>query len=190
MARAVLTSQFWGTASNIKRAGGRLIAAAVLFIILGIFAIAEPAIVWFALATLIGWLLILAGVAHLSLVSGGSRGIWQLILGTIYIIGGLFPLTHPLLELGAITQLLSVIIFVEGTLDLTAYFRTRNESGSVWLLVNGLITLLLGGLISIHWPWISAAAIGTLVGLNLLTTGSSRLMLGIAARKPATLVAE
>ena len=190
MARAVSTSQFWGTASNIEKAGGRLIAVAVLFIILGIFAIAEPAIARFALATLLGWLLILAGVAHLSLVSGGSRGIWQLILGMIYIIGGVFPLAHSRLGLGSITQLLSVIIFVEGTLDFVAYFRTRNESGSVWLLVNGLITLLLGGLISIQWPWNSPAAIGALVGLNLLTTGSSRLMLGIAARKPATLVAE
>ena len=189
MARTVSTSQFWGTATNVKKAGGRPIAVAVLFIILGIFAIAEPAIARFGLATLLGWLLIIAGVGHLSVVSGGSRGIWQLILGTIYVVGGVFPLTHPLLGLSAITLLLSVVIFVEGTLDLTAYFRTRNESGSVWLLVNGLITLMLGGLISIHLPWNSAWAIGALLGLNLLTTGFSRLMLGIAARSPATTVA-
>jgi hypothetical protein len=48
---------------------------------------------------------------------------------------------------------------------------------------------MLGGLIPIQWSWNSAWAIGTLVGLNLLTTGFSRLMLGIAARKPATGVA-
>ena len=189
MARAVSISQFRGTASNIKKAGRRLIAVAVLFIILGIFAIAEPAIARFGLPTLLGWLLVFAGVGHLSLVSGESRGIWQLILGTIYVIGGVFPLTHPLLGLGPITLLLSVVIFVEGTLDLTAYFRTRNESGSVWLLVNGLITLMLGGLISIHLPRSSTGAIAALLGLNLLTTGISRLMLGIAARSPETRVA-
>ena len=135
-----------------------------------------------------GWLLVFAGVGHLSLVSRDSRGIWQLILGTIYVIGGIFPLTHPLLGVGAITLLLSIVIFVEGTLDLTAYF-TRNECGSVWLLVNGLITLMLGGLISIHLPWNSTGAIGAMLGLNMLTTGISRLMLGITARSPATRVA-
>src|ERR1700761_646556 len=111
MGRAISASQFGGTASNIKKAGGKLIAIAVLFVILGIFAIAEPAIARFGLATLLGWLLIIAGVGHLSLVSG-SRGIWQLILGTIYVIGGVFPLTHPLLGLGAITLHLSAVIFV------------------------------------------------------------------------------
>jgi len=189
MARAVSPSQFWGTASNIKKAGRRLIAVAVLFIILGIFAIAEPTIARFGLPTLLGWLLVFAGVGHLSLVSGESRGIWQLILGTIYVIGGIFPLTHPLLGVGAITLLLSIVIFVEGTLDLTAYFRTRNECGSVWLLVNGLITLMLGGLISIHLPWNSTGAIGAMLGLNMLTTGISRLMLGITARSPDNRVA-
>ena len=189
MARAISTSQFRGTASNIKKASRRLIAVAVLFVILGIFAIAEPAIARIGLPTLLGCLLVFAGVGHLSLVSGESRGIWQLILGAIYVIGGVFSVTHPLLGLGAITLLLSIVIFVEGTLYLTAYFRTRNESGSVWLLVNGLITLMLGGLISIHLPWNSTGAIGAMLGLNLLTTGLSRLMLGITARSPATGVA-
>jgi uncharacterized membrane protein HdeD (DUF308 family) len=48
--------------------------------------------------------------------------------------------------------------------------------------VNALITLLLGGLIWFHWPSSSVWAIGTLVGVNLLMTGISRLMIGIAAR--------
>ena len=51
------------------------------------------------------------------------------------------------------------------------------------MLVNGLITLLLGGLIWFHWPSSSVWAIGTLLGVNLLMTGISRLMLGLAARK-------
>jgi uncharacterized membrane protein HdeD (DUF308 family) len=63
------------------------------------------------------------------------------------------------------------------------YFLRRGEGGSGWLLVNALITLLLGGLIWFHWPSSSVWAIGTLVGVNLLMTGISRLMVGLAARK-------
>jgi uncharacterized membrane protein HdeD (DUF308 family) len=68
-------------------------------------------------------------------------------------------------------------------LEFVAYFRLRSEGGSVWLLINGLVTLALGGLIWFHWPSSSVWAIGTLVGVNLLMTGISRLMLGLAARK-------
>jgi uncharacterized membrane protein HdeD (DUF308 family) len=47
-----------------------------------------------------------------------------------------------------------------------------------------LITLVLGGLIWLQWPSSSVWAIGTLVGVNLITTGVSRLMLGKAMVRP------
>jgi uncharacterized membrane protein HdeD (DUF308 family) len=93
---------------------------------------------------------------------------------------------HPLLGLGSLTLLLGIIILVAAVFELVAYFRVRGEAGSGWLLMNGLITLLLGGLIYLHWPSSSVWAIGTLVGVNLLMTGVSRLMLGLAARKLVT----
>ena len=192
MATANPTEGLRGPATIIKKASGWFIAVAVAFIILGIFAIAEPAIAGLAVAILVGWLLILAGVAHLSTAfSGGGAGrvIWQVILGIIYVIGGVYFLTHPLLGLGTLTLLLAVIILAEAALEFVAYFGARRESGSVWLLINGLITLLLGGLIWVHWPSSSVWAIGTLVGVNLLMTGFSRLMLGMAARKLASQVA-
>jgi uncharacterized membrane protein HdeD (DUF308 family) len=55
--------------------------------------------------------------------------------------------------------------------------------------VNALITLLLGGLIWFHWPSSSVWAIGILVGVNLLMTGFSRLMFGLAARNLVNRVA-
>jgi len=64
-----------------------------------------------------------------------------------------------------------------------SYFLTH-----VFMAVNTL-TLLLGGLILFHWPTSSVWAIGTLVGINPLMTGISRLMFGLAARKLATRLA-
>jgi len=169
-----------------KRVGAWLIAVAVVFIILGMIAIVEPGIAGLAVAILVGWLLIFGGVTHLitSFRNGGAgRVIWQVILAIIYILGGVYFLTHPLLGLGTLTLLLAGIILAEGLLEFVAYFRRRPAGGSGWLLMNALITLLLGGLIWFHWPSSSVWAIGTLVGVNLLMTGISRLMLGLAARK-------
>jgi uncharacterized membrane protein HdeD (DUF308 family) len=159
---------------------------AVVFILLGMMAIIEPGVAGLAVTILVGWLLIFGGGAHLvAAFSGGGAGrvIWQVLIGIVYILGGVYSLTHPLLALGTLTLLLGVIILTEGVFEVISYFRMRGEGGSGWLLVNALITLLLGGLIWFHWPSSSVWAIGILVGVNLLMTGISRLMFGLAARK-------
>ena len=175
-----------GPAETAKKVTGWFIVVSVLFIILGIFAIAEPMVAAVAVVLLVGWLLIFGGVAHLvSAFGGGGAGrvIWQVLIGIVYLIGGFYFLTHTLMGVGTLTLLLSGIILAEGVLEIIAYFRTRSSGGSGWMLINGLITLLLGGLIWFHWPSSSVWAIGTLLGVNLLMTGFSRLMLGMAARR-------
>jgi uncharacterized membrane protein HdeD (DUF308 family) len=192
MATANSTVGLRGPGTIIKKASGWLIGMAVVFILLGMLAIIEPGIAGLAVTILVGWLLILGGVAHLIAAFGGGgagRVIWQVLIGTLYILGGVYFLAHPLLALGTLTLLLAVIILMEAAFEIIAYFRTRGQGGSGWLLVNALITLLLGGLIWFHWPSSSVWAIGTLVGVNLLMTGISRLMFGLAARKLVSQVA-
>jgi uncharacterized membrane protein HdeD (DUF308 family) len=173
----------------INKAGGWFIAIAVVFILLGVISIMEPVVAGLAVAILVGWVLIMGGLAHLLATFdgvGAGQSIWQGSLGIIYIVGGIYFLKHPFLGLGTLTLLLAGIILAEALLRFIAYFQTRSEGGSKWMLVNSLITLLLGGLIWVHWPSSSAWAIGTLVGLNLLMTGFARLMLGLAARRLAS----
>jgi len=192
VATANPTEGLRGAGKIVKKASGWFIGMAVMFILLGILAIVEPGVAGLAITILVGWLLIFGGAAHLvAAFSGGGAGrvIWQVLIGIVYIVGGFYFLTHPLLGLGSLTLLLAVIILMEAVFELIAYFRSRSESGSGWLLVNALITLLLGGLIWFHWPSSSVWAIGTLVGVNLLMTGISRLMLGLAARKLVNRVA-
>jgi uncharacterized membrane protein HdeD (DUF308 family) len=186
MATANPTEGLHEAGTIIKKASGWFIAMAVVFILLGMMAIIEPGIAGLAVTILVGWVLIFGGGAHLvAAFSGGGAGrvIWQILIGIVYIVGGLYFLTHPLLGLGTLTLLLAVIILMEAVFEIIAYFRTRGQEGSGWLLVNALITLLLGGLIWFHWPSSSVWAIGILVGVNLLMTGFSRLMFGLAARK-------
>jgi uncharacterized membrane protein HdeD (DUF308 family) len=186
MATANPTEGLRGTGTIIKRASGWFIVMAVVFVLLGMMAIIEPGVAGVAITILVGWLLIFGGVAHVAAVfSGGGAGrvIWQVLIGIVYILGGVYFLTHPLLALGTLTLLLAVIILAEAVFEVIAYFKARGEGGSGWLLVNALITLLLGGLIWLQWPSSSVWAIGTLVGVNLLMTGISRLMFGLAARK-------
>jgi len=191
MATSNATEGLRGPGELVKKATGWFIAIGVLFIVLGIFAIAEPFAAGLGVTLLVGWLLVIGAVAHFiaAFKGGGAKHvILQLLVGIVYLIGGLYFLTHTIMGVGTLTLLLSGVILAEGVLEILAYFRLRNMHAAPWLLINGVVTLLLGGLIWFHWPSSSVWAIGTLVGVNLLMTGISRLMLGLAARKLASAV--
>jgi uncharacterized membrane protein HdeD (DUF308 family) len=172
----------------IKKAGWWLTVMGIVFVILGMMAIVEPTVAGLAVAILVGWLLVFGGVAHAVEAFGGGgagRVVWQLLLAVVYVIGGGYFLTHPLLGLGTLTLFLASILLAEAVLEAVAYFMSRGQGGSGWRLVNAVVTLLLGGLIWMNWPSSSVWAIGTLVGVNLIMTGFSRLMLGTVARRVA-----
>ena len=176
---------FAGTSRTARKITGWYIGFAVLFIILGIISIAEPMMAALAVALLVGWLLIFGGGAHLvSAFSGGAQPgdlagtDWNCVPRRRILLPD-----PPPLSVGTLTLVLAGIILAEGVFEIIAYFKTRSSGASVWLLINGLITLLLGGLIWFHWPSSSVWAIGTLLGVNLLMTGITRLMFGLAARK-------
>jgi uncharacterized membrane protein HdeD (DUF308 family) len=186
MSASNVTEGLGGPGALVKKATGWFIAIAVLFILLGIFAIAEPWTAGLGVTLLVGWLLVIGAVAHFiaAFKGGGAKHvILQLVVGLVYLIGGLYFLTHTIMGVSTLTLLVSGVILVEGVLEIVAYFRLKSMHGASWMLINGIVTLLLGGLIWFHWPSSSVWAIGTLVGVNLLMTGISRLMVGLAARK-------
>jgi len=168
-----------------KRVTTWSILAAVLFIVLGLFAIIEPATAVVGIAWLLGWLLIFGGIAHLIETfrgGGAKRVLFQILSAIVFGLGGIYILTHPLLAIGTLTALLAIVIFAAGIFDIITYFRLQRERQSGWMLFNGIVALLLGGLIWAQWPSSSAWAIGTLVGVNLLVTGITRLIFGVTGR--------
>jgi uncharacterized membrane protein HdeD (DUF308 family) len=159
---------------------------AILFIIVGLIAIGEPMVAGLAVALLVGWALILASIAHLfgAFTAGGfGHAVWQVLIAIAYFIGGMCFVTHPLLGLGTLTLFLAIVLFVEVVFELVVYTQTRHLPGAGWRLMNAIVTAILGLLIWAGWPSTSVWAIGTLVGVNFLMTGFSRLMFGVAVRR-------
>jgi len=182
-----MTTESQGAALKAaKRFTGWNLVAAVLFIVLGLFAVLEPMMAGLGIALLVGWLFIFGGVAHLVAAfqgGGAARVFFQVLAAIVFVLGGLYLLMNPLLALGTLTLFVAAVILAVGVCEIISYFRRRAEAGSGWLLLNGIVALLLGGLIWFHWPSSSVWAIGTLVGINLWMTGIARLMFGFAARR-------
>ena len=158
---------------------------AILLIVVGFFALALPFEAGIAIAIVVAALVIVAGVAHLAAaLAARSTGafFWRLLVGCAYLIAGVYLLVNPKLSLVSLTLALAVLFFVEGVFHLVTYFQLRSAPGSGWLLFDGIVTLILAVMIWRSWPASAVWALGTIVGINLLMSGFTRLMYSRALR--------
>jgi uncharacterized membrane protein HdeD (DUF308 family) len=157
-----------------------------LLIIFGMLAIASPFLAAVAVNGLIAWLIVFSGIVHIVLAfhsHGAGSMIWKLLVGLAYICFGAYLILHPVIGVATLTLLLASLFLIEGILNIILFFKMRSLRGSSWMLVDGIITLLLGLMIYIQWPSSTAWAIGILVGVSMIMSGISRVMLTLAVRK-------
>ena len=81
------------------------------------------------------------------------------------------------------TFALIFFLVAQGLITIFAYFRTRRVGASGWVLFDGIVTLILGLMIWRHWPNGSLGVIGLLIGINMVITGTTRLMLSLTVRR-------
>jgi len=174
----------------VRQASTLSILWGVSLIILGMLAVGSPFLAAVAVNTFIAWLLALAGVVHLTVAfhtrEAGSL-IWRVLVGLAYLFFGVYLIMRPALGVASLTLVLASLFLVEGILNIALFFQVRSIpiQGSAWLLIDGIITLLLGLMIYMQWPSSSAWAIGTLVGVSMIVSGVTRVMLSFAVRKVA-----
>ncbi len=175
----------------VRHASTLSILWGVLLIVFGMVAIGSPFLAAVAVNALVAWLIVLAGVVHLMLafrVHGAGSMIWKVLVGIAYLCFGGYLLFHPVLGVASLTLLLASLFLIEGVLNIVLYVKMRPIHGSNWLLIDGIITLLLGLMIYMQWPSSSAWAIGTLVGISMIFSGVARVMMSLAVRKAADTV--
>ena len=172
-------------AAQARHFTGWSIVISILMILAGVLAIGLPLAAGIAVNIVVAWLLVFAGVVHLAFawhLRGVGGVIWQVLLGVLYVGIGAYLLAHPVTGLVALTLALAIYLFLEGVLEGILSFQIRPARGWEWLLLDGIVTLILGAMIWATWPVSTEWAIGTLVGISMIFSGSTRLMLSMAAR--------
>ncbi len=172
-------------ATFVRKTVGWSIGLSVLMIVAGVLAIASPLAAGIAVNVLVAWLLVFSGCAHLVFAwyTRTGRGfLWELLVGILYILTGGYLLVHPLAGLASLTIALAIYLFLEAVLEFILGFMLRPLPGTGWLLFDGIVTLILAVMIWRTWPTSAPWIIGTLVGISMLFSGTSRLVLSLAAR--------
>ena len=154
-------------AEQIRHASLSLNVAGATALVLGLMAIAVPAIASVTTTIFVGWILVASGVTiAIHAISHGSltRGLEALIA----LVAGLYVLVFPLSGTVTLTFVLAVWFFASGILSL-AYARQWSGIHAVWIhALGGVVSVILGFLIAASLPSSAAWVIGLLVGINLV----------------------
>ncbi len=181
-----MTDQSTSTTGILKQLAGASIGWAVVMIVLGCLALCLPLATGVGVSVAIAWIVVLGGFAHIAsafAARGAGSFIWRILVGVVYVLGGLYLAFNPGLALASFTLAMAIMFFVEGVTEILLFFQFRTLPGSGWVLFDGIITLFLAYLIWRPWPASSVWAIGTILGVNLIMSGFTRLMYSVAARK-------
>ncbi len=177
-----MTSSFWNPKSGTLRAF--TLFEGVLMLVLGVLALVFPfmASVWVttvvALAFLVGG--IVGWINNLMRAKQLSRWLtfWRLVVSTVFVVAGVSMIQQlgngpagVVLPVASLSLAIGIVFLVEGAVASVVSLAHREISGWGWGLLNGLITLILGGLI-LSLPAASLLSVlGILVGISFLFSG-------------------
>jgi uncharacterized membrane protein HdeD (DUF308 family) len=174
-----------------KENAGLLISLGAVTVIFGAVAVASPLITGVAVVVFVGFLLLASGVTqvvHALKSRQWGTGFWGTVIGLLGVAAGLLMIFRPLVGLVTMTILLAIYFLVDGISEIIAAFKIKPDQGWGWVLFNGIIAMLLGLMIWRQWPVSGKWAIGLLIGIHILMTGWTMIILGTGARRVAGVI--
>jgi len=161
---------------SVRTHSGLFLAQGIVMILLGAAAVIWPLVSSVTIEIYVGWLFLLSGIFSLVLVFMApsiSGFVWSLFTGALALFTGVLLLWHPVAGVITLTLVLIAFFIAEGLFQIAAAIAARNAFPSSWgwMLFSGVVDLVLAGLIVAGWPGSAAWALGTVVGVNLVTSG-------------------
>ncbi|GAA1557808.1 hypothetical protein GCM10009804_13230 [Kribbella hippodromi] len=164
-----------------------LLVRGAIGIVFGILAIAWPISTAIALAVLWGVWALTDGIGSIAQAfqpeSGGSRA-WLIVLGVIALLAGLIAIIHPGMTAVTLTWILGIWLIVRGIFELAGAFSSQLLVPRWLLVLNGLLSLLIGILFAAR-PGPSAVKIAVLLGITALVWGAVLIGVALAVRRAA-----
>lgn len=159
-----------------------MVLLGILMVVLGVIALFIAPAATLGAVLVLGWLLVISGVVeaiHAFRVRPWGGILLHVLGGILGILIGLLIVTHPLAGALAWTLLFASFFTVIGLFRLVGAIALRFPRWG-WAVFDGVVTLLLGIILWLDWPWSGFWYLGIAVGVALILRGWSYVMLAIA----------
>jgi uncharacterized membrane protein HdeD (DUF308 family) len=156
-------------------------------VVLGLAVLSYTGMVWASLATafVFGCFMLAGGIVYIvgAFFTRGWGGFFlSLLAGVLHLAVGAIILEHPVDAVILFTMLMAAFFFVEGLFRIIGALAGHFHHWG-WMLVNGIISMVLGVLIWRQWPFDALYVVGLFLGIDLLFSGASYIALGLNARR-------
>ncbi len=173
---------------EISREAGWSVVLGFLTVALGIAMIVYPLATATISTVLIGCALLVVAVAQAfwAFTSRNAGGFFlKLLFGVLYGIAGLLILAFPPGGVLTLTVVLGATLIAQAILEGALAFALPQVAGRGAVIFSALCSLALGVVIFVEWPLSAVWAIGTLMGVGVLTNGITRIVISGVIRRTA-----
>jgi len=164
---------------------GWFLAFGIALGLLGLAAIIRSFAATVASMLFFGWLLVFGGVIEFfnSFMVGHWVGFFMhLLTAVLFIFIGILFVSRPLASAEVVTFLMSFFFLAGGLYQVVASLWFHVQGGG-WQLFDGVLSMVMGGLLLAQWPLSGLWVIGFFVGIHLLLNGLGWTALALALRK-------
>jgi uncharacterized membrane protein HdeD (DUF308 family) len=172
--------------NEVSKQAGWSLFMGVLTAAIGIAMIIYPIATATVSALFFGWALVFAGLAQVVFAfSSQSVGNFflKLLLGILYGIAGVALIAFLPAGVLTLTAIIGIMLIAEAAIELGLAFSLPAGGGRGWFVMSSIASALLGVLILAQWPGSAVWTIGTMVGVSVLSSGISRIVVsGIALK--------
>jgi uncharacterized membrane protein HdeD (DUF308 family) len=157
----------------------------ILLIVLGAIAWMDTIAVTFASTIVIGLMMLISGlfqIVHAFMIKQWRGLFLGLLLGALYVIGGVFIIQEPVRGAVVLTLFLAIMVIIGGIVRIVLALQHREIRSWGLLLLSGVVSLIVGILIYSTLPWSGLWVLGTLVAVELIMQGLGWLFFGFALK--------
>ncbi len=164
---------------------GWFLALGIILILVGLAAVSMSFVATMATMTVLGVLALIGAGAEVASALWARR--WEgvllhLVVGLLYGVFGFLVLTRPVQAAAILTLLMASLFLVSGIFRIVVALAVQFHNWG-WALLSGVVSLILGVMIWQSWPESGLWVIGLFVGIDLLVTGWTWLILALTVRR-------
>lgn len=165
---------------------GWVVGFGVVLSVCGLLALGNTVAATFAVVAFAGAMMIFSGVVEIvhgfQMKTWGGFFLWML-LGLLYLVAGIITFAAKPAAAAVLTLMVGAAFVASGILRIVLAMRMRQGTPWVWVVVSGIVTTLLGGMILAQWPYSGLYVLGLFLGIDLLLAGASWVGIGLALRR-------
>lgn len=172
---------------SVSKNWGTFLALGLLLVVLGVAVISSSFYATIFSVIFFGLLVLCAGIVQIVqafMARKWSGLLLSLLLGVLYIVTGFLCVARPTAAAVTITFWIAAFCFIAGAFRMLSALVMRFDQWG-WIFFNGLVTFILGLMIWADWPISGLWVIGLFVGVDMILSGWSWILLSLSAREHA-----